>query len=780
VKSWTSLSPAAVGILILTLIASALGGTTELWQQALVACLTAILLLIAPPRLGLGRAPALLLAALFVLALAAFLPAAWASAPPWRRALTDLSLTLPGTRTAQPWLTAQSCGLLLVGLVWTAYILSQKWNADTRRLAVQALIGGMAFLAALAVAAFCLGFHVPTWNQEENRGWFPNRNQTADVLAICGVINYALVSDCLRKGRASLYLWLATLAAIGAALVISYSRAGILLFFGGILLWHLWPVPRSGKGPSAIKWMTLSLAVVFVLLTLFFLFGGETLARFEGGPTLHARGDANFRWAIQSDALRFSLQSPWLGVGLGNFEPLFASARHASANAERAVHPESDWLWAACELGWFAPVLFFAGIVWWLRQCLPFENKPGESLRRALVVAGVLFILHGLVDVGGHRLGSLWIGLLVFSLAMRTTQDGPGWPPAALLFRMLALVLLLISGWWGASVQGAPVPPTTSDLARLQNRMDRELAANQLAALENLANAGLKIAPLDWHFYFQRAYAETFQTGKLAQAGADFKVVRTLEPTWVKPCFDEGATWFAAGQPDLCMDAWQEALRRATPAEFRDYYLQMVQLSLSNDLVHEDLLELAAGKVDDELIFLNDASNDETKRIVADILSHDPDLRALDAAQREKLFTVWWTLGDRPALLAAFQAHPDWLMAGWPILAQSYADQKDFQNAWETVARYSPAPAIPSLASDQPLADLERGFYEQPDNLAAGIMLYREQNKEGKTDDALATLRSLEKLKSCPKYVFYLEAQLWAAKQQWELAWTAWQNFHAT
>ena len=96
------------------------------------------------------------------------------------------------------------------------------------------------------------------------------------------------------------------------------------------------------------------------------------------------------------------------------------------------------------------------------------------------------------------------------------------------------------------------------------------------------------------------------------------------------------------------------------------------------------------------------------------------------------------------------------------------------------VAQHETAPLIPNVASDQTSAELEQAFYEQTENLTAGMMLYLAQKKEGQVDQALSTLRALEKNKNCPSYVFYLEAQLWAQKEQWELAWTAWWNFHST
>ncbi len=762
----------------MTLVALALGGATELPQQAVFTFAVGLLIFVAPPNRSLGPVANFLFTALFVLGLVAFLPA---SSSAWRENLvTHANLQLPDIRTPQPWLTIQACCLMFVGIVWSYYVLSQEWNSDKRKRATQLLVSGVAVLAAVAVAAYALGFHVPGWNQEQNRGWFPNRNQTADVLAVCAVINYTFVFDGLRKKQATATIWILTLIIIGAGLVVSYSRAGIIMFFGGIVLWHLLPTGHKEPRKKAFKWTTVSLTVVFSLLTLFFLFGGNTLERFEGRSLGQSVGDAGFRVAIQQDALRFSTQNPWFGVGLGNFEPLFAMAREASANAERAIHPESDWLWAACEMGWLAPLILLSGVFWWVTRCFPFQVRAGESLRRALTVAGILFILHGLVDVAGHRLGSLSVGMLVLSLALpNSEQIRRRSEQIPMIFRGLSLGLLLIGGWWLFSVNDLPALPTTASLAELQAKIGEARNGKDLPTVEKTANQALAIAPLDWQLYFQRAYAETFQPGELSRAGADFITVRTLEPKWVQPCYDEGVTWLAADQPDLCLDAWTEALRRAGPEDVHDLYHQMVAASTSNDLVHAGLLTLAGQRIDYLLIFLADATPDDTTKIVSAVLATDPTLKTLTLKQQEKFFDAWWAEGDRPSLLAGLAANPSWVPACWEPAAQSYADQKDFKRAWETATRYGPAPVIPEMRTHIPINELQQAFYRENDNLPAGIALYSKQVKMGDNEDALTTLHTVEKIKNCPAYVYYLEAQLWAGKGQWELAWDAWLNYRS-
>ncbi|MCE0499682.1 MAG: O-antigen ligase family protein [Methylacidiphilales bacterium] len=823
-RTKNDLSPARFWVIAITLMALALGGTVELGAQFVIAAATAFILLIDPPRNSLGILPNILFAAFFLLALAAYLPADWFPLPPWRQLLVvDLQLPLPATRTPQPWLTAQACALLFIGLAWAYYLLSQRWNRGQRLQAVYLLVLGVAVLASIAVVAYTLNWHVPGWKQAQNRGWFPNRNQTANVLALAGILNYTLVIDRLRRRNNSGWFWLATLLPIGAALVVSYSRSGILIFFTGIALWHLWPTSLRQPAKWTVLSLSLSLSLILTLFTLFFLFGGDTLARFQSHPdagiSQTADSKVDFRFSIQKDALRFSLQNPWLGIGLGNFEPLFAIAQKDSANQNRALHPESDWLWTACEMGWPAVLLLFGGIGWWLRQCLPFEpDKRGESLRRALVIAVLMFIFHGFVDVSGHRIGSLWFALLLASLALPTTElIDPVEPffitfrrPIPLLFRGIALLIMVVATWWCSSLNatigvastaedninpqlanslpapsnvrattygvifhGNGLPPTSADLARLQTRIINMAAERHVDAVEELTNAALKIAPIDWTLYFQRAWAEVFQQGQLTQAGADFQIARALEPHWAKHCFDEGVIWLSVNQPDLCMYAWQEALRR-DPASRHDLFTNMLRQSGANDLVRKDLADLAATNTDYLLIFLDDATPKEAQSAIARLLAMDPDLKTLNPAQREALFADWWHQGDQADLGARLLGNTDWQNQGWPWLAQFYAQQKDYQHAWQTVAAHATPPTLPADNTGLALADLERSFYASPDNTAAGLILLGAEIKAGKLDDALDAVRAIEKNPDHPAHIAYYEAQLWADKQQWELAWNAW------
>src|SRR6202043_2519278 len=101
-----------------------------------------------------------------------------------------------------------------------------------------------------------------------------------------------------------------------------------------------------------------------------------------------------------------------------NFESIFALFREASISDRRALHPESDWLWLWTERGGPAVVLTLAGIVVIIRRVLPLQEGTNQRYRLATLIAALLFAVHGIVDVAGHRVGSAFAGGFLLGLSM--------------------------------------------------------------------------------------------------------------------------------------------------------------------------------------------------------------------------------------------------------------------------------------------------------------------------------------------------------------------------
>ena len=767
------LSWAIAGI---SLAAPALGGTTNLWARAALLGVTAAVFLCAPPRASLGKIWNIIFLALGALALTAFLPAAWFATPEWQRVLVEnYAVALPATRSPQPWLSAEAGGLFLATLGWAYYLFAQLPGQKDTREAVRIYGAGITVLASVALLAFQTGHQVPFWpptlNSNVDFGFFQNRNQTANVLALAGVMMTAVAFRSFQRPGRQGWLWLVALAVVSVALVVNYSRAGIALFFGGTGAWILASAFISGSRKSS----ALGLASMAILLAVFFLFGGKTLERFHAPANDPAESWMGLRSSLQQDAFALAETAPWLGQGLGNFEPVFAMARKKSATQSRALHPESDWLWAAVEMGWPAVALLLGGFFFGLKRCFPLDQK----LRLAAAVCAVAFALHGLVDVSGHRAGAVWPALFLFGVAMNPNRPGEERAWVAPIFRLLGGLLAVIALWWIASDRwdwGSQFAPTTRTLARLDERLQKAKTDGDYPTMISTATEALRIAPLEWSFYFHRACAEAVSHSTTQSAERDFQIARHLEPLWADSCFNEGRIWLELGDPERAFGAWAETLRRA-PETAPEHYGQMLDAARANIFLRAALVKLARTNRNYLPVLLRSADRVESILEISALLTEDPALESFTRAQRQSLFAAWFQRGDRSQLTRSLLEHPEWQEDGWTWLAQNYADAKNYEVAYEVVRKFAVRPTIPAPSAELPRNELERKFSSNPDDLLTGLALYFSQQKLGETDAALTTIRALKKIAEHPAYVSYLEAELCAEKGDWENAWNAWQQF---
>ena len=753
-------------------------GRRSVWHrdtlgQALLLLGLAVLLIIAPPRRSPGVVWWLLAFAILAIALAAFLPSRWFALPEWRRVLTaDFRVVLPATLSPQPWISVHAVCLLFAGLVFTLYLATHTWEPQSRRRAARWYVCGITLLAVVMLLALAQGWQVPFWPKVLNSmigfGVFPNRNQTANVLALAGILGAALAFHAFERRRKGAWFWTVAMLILAIAIVKTSSRAGILLFFGGIASWVLLSSALSGTRKS----VSLTVAGFALLLTGFFVFGGGSFERFQ---KLAQDSPSDYRVGIQKDALHLTAVAPWLGQGMGNFAPVFAMAREVSADQNRAIHPESDWLWVAVEMGWPAVVLLVAAVGLWLRQCLPLSAGSDRMLRSAAMICGVAFALHSFADVSGHRPGSAWPALFLAALAMHPHRAMENRRWVAPVFRGLGLILALIAAWWFASVFSERIDhaaPTPATVARLADRVEQLNFQREHGAAVVSANEALHINALNADLYFQRGLARVGEAFSVWGAAWDFGTARFLEPHWSAVCIAEGKAWGEAGQPKLALDAWREGLRRAG-GKGPVLYRQMLDWTRDRPGLHATLARLSHANPDYFLSFLSQSSHTECNMLIAELMTAEPKLESFTQAQRQALFSIWFHRGDRPQLFSTLLANADWQRDGWRLFALLYAGAGDFKRACEIARDSTPRPAMPKYMATKPLRELERVFRVRPDNIDAGLQLYHAQHSEGKIAEALATLRALQASAKSLRYLAFIQAELLEESGDWEQAWKA-------
>jgi O-antigen ligase/polysaccharide polymerase Wzy-like membrane protein len=764
-----------VAVPALPVLACFLGGATQKWAEGIVVAVFGVMLLIQPPKVSWGLAINLVLLALLACAATAFLPANWFLQPAWRTALVeDFGIRLPGTLSPQPWISLGCFLSFLAGLSWLYYVSTLDLDLREVRTQLRTFAFGVAVLTALCIALRAGHTALPFWHNERGFGPFPNRNQTANLFGLTAVIILACGQEDVRKGRKRWMLWLAALAVIVVGIVLDFSRAGVLLLVAGSAVWLGAFALRKGS----VARIALGVSVLLVLLSAMLLFGGQTLERFNlraGDPGV----GGDLRWSIYRDALHLIAASPWCGIGLGNFDEVFAVFRDVSLMNARTIHPESDWFWLWVEAGWPAIVLIVIGIVLFVWRVLPLREGTNQRFRLAALIAALLFAFHGIVDVSGHRVGTAFAALFLLGLAVRRPAELRRNVTVAIVFRVIGLTLLVAGGAWVfATRYEKPLPGAVG----AENEMRLATAANQGRDFDDtikLTTRALSWAPLRWQLYFLRALGKVGARLPVEAGADDFRRARFLEPNAYEVPYQEGNVWIGANQPGLTLTAWREALRRAGPQRADIYRLMLATARQSSPRVAQGLEEFGMVHHDLALIFLEVSGGAPFMSAVQRFLEHDPTLQTMSAEEKVTLFKHWAGRGDSAALMQAVEAHPEWMPFAWRGLARYQAGQKNFRAAIEITRRYGETPALPPAAQNAFVEQLRQALHAAPDNYGTGFQLYHAQMEHGLLDEALMTVRHFTDLPGCPRYFHFLEAEAWTAKQDWERAWKAREKFDA-
>jgi hypothetical protein len=232
-----------------------------------------------------------------------------------------------------------------------------------------------------------------------------------------------------------------------------------------------------------------------------------------------------------------------------------------------------------------------------------------------------------------------------------------------------------------------------------------------------------------------------------------------------------------SSNPILATTAWRDALRRAGKERPGVYGVILRNAPKDNDIIARLLEETALRQPDLVVAYLGEVSGASFNRTLASFLKSDPDLKSLSEPQKIAFFAVWSDRGDQEVLAGAITQHPDWLQYAWLGMAKYHALKNEFRAAYELTRQFGEPAALPRVSETASLEELKKRFYAAPENYAVGYALYRKQIEQGQLDDALQTVRHFTERPNAPSYFRSLEAEGWAAKENWERAWTAWQAF---
>src|SRR5437763_10516778 len=438
-------------IALLPVFAVFLGGATSKWAEGIVVAFFGAFLILQPPRRALGWKITATFLAFTLCALVSFLPQTWFFTPDWRTALTnDFGIALPATVTPQPWLTAGCFVSLVAGLCWLYRVSAQELELRVARFQLRLFASGVVAIAALSILLYLTNHSLPSWNNPRHFGPFLHRNQTADLFGVTSVLILASAQDDIRHGRKRWVFLAIALSIVITAICLNFSRAGIVILVAASAIWIATVALRLDAPTRAGAACRISLAVSFLLLLVSALLvaGGETVARFHLEKSAGTVISSDFRWSIFRDTWQLIRSSPWVGVGLGNFESIFAIFRDASRGTTRSLHPESDWLWVWSELGWVAVPLILLGAVLLVWRVAPLQVGTNQRFRLAALISALMFALHGLVDVSGHRVGTAYSAMFLLGLSLHRPTQLQMSKTISWVFRILGVAFFVTGLSW--------------------------------------------------------------------------------------------------------------------------------------------------------------------------------------------------------------------------------------------------------------------------------------------------------------------------------------------
>lgn len=764
----------------------AFGGKSGPMVWGISGLVIGLMMLLAPPARKVPLIAALLLAAFVAGAGAGLLPASWTGGPPaWLIQLgANWGIPVASTLSPQPAVTLEAWLLLAVGALWFGWCLARGHSESDRRTILWMVLGGVATLCAMAVLEKAGRWTVPWWPRSpeewgEGFGPFANRNHTSSLAAMGAVLAAAAAYDAYRRrSRFWIFAALAVLPMF-AAVITNTSRAGLGLFFLGLTVWLSTAAMRKGF----FRKLSVSASLIIAGASLVLVFGDglkKKIATTTDLPSLQGLSSQSGRLAIYSDTLQIAAKSPWLGMGLGNFSNVYPLVSSRSDPMYKAIHPESDWLWLQAEAGLLAvlPLAFLVYLLlrwsgpWFSKKSKNSQRRRDRRLRNAAAIAAGLALLHSLFDMPVHAWGFFLTTALLTAISVRDRRlREPSSAASRLLWRLGgAAVMMIGAGWIGLATGHASLMPPLASTARIWSKQALDLAAQNRDADAMVAiDRAVQIRPLDWSLYFTRAQIHLRLGHPDDAALRDFGRARALEPHIAKICYAEGEIWLKFA-PEKAVLPWREFLRRF-PSAAPEYFVNMLNLAQPHPELRKALRSLATTP-SLQLSYLRVASaGDDFNGMLRDLLHSQPSLEGLDSQELSAVLQLWQQKGDRDQLRFEIERRPEWLAAGWRILADERARESDFKGAYEIAAKFIPVPTPPTANASVDMDQLERSFLFNPTDLRPGVELYFIQKNRGLYDAALTTLDKLAGLPGAPAYLKFEKASIYARKEDYRRAW---------
>ncbi|MEO0793555.1 MAG: O-antigen ligase family protein [Verrucomicrobiota bacterium] len=778
--------PTAIGnflVVVFLVVLVLCGGGKFIWSQGAFLILVGAVLTFRPPQRTLDRRMDWTVLTLVGLGLIAFLPSDWFGflpgilfgRPDWWTAADRAGIALPPTISAQPIRSLEALALMCGGIGFFYLLINIRFRGKDRWRLLQlfSILGGL--LALAVVYGSWKDINYPITDRAASFSYFDNRNQTSILMGMIGVVSLALIA----YNRQTKWYWVAISAfsffAAATAVSMSLSKAGLILFVIGAGIWTIFHF-GVGKEAGALRVVAPLAAICFGLML---ITGQQTLSRVQDWIQADESVFDSMRWRIYSDSINMIANQPATGVGLGNFSVLFPQYREHSATPEPVIHPESDWLWVASELGvpGMSVVAALIILLYWLM--LPFGRDPSTPIRSGALIALSLVLLHSFFDVSAHRLGIIVIALWLYRIALPRLKSEANCLFPSWIWRFGGIALFAIGGVWVYADTTKSMLHTAVVKEVYPVQIDAAIEAGSADAVLDDLDVALNFLPLDWQLHLYRGKARLYLERDTTEAREDFRKARLLEPVMIDPALYEGEIWLRRST-HYAYEAWADALTRQTTNP-QEVYKKIILTASGNPRFSRDLDRLSQTSSAFRTRYLESLQGKNFLKALSDDLRRSSTLSQFSGDEREAIMLMWLDRGDAGALIRFLESAPDSIPNAWYYQANAMAKLGNFPGAIELAAEYVPVPQIPAMQSlgGRPIDEQRVRFAAQPDDVVRGGMLLNQQLKNQDLEGAKWTLERLLAIDKPPVYAYYWMGEIDRLEKRYREAWQHWKEYTA-
>lgn len=749
-----------------------LGGSHNAVALGVALLLPGVAIIVKPPSMGLGKWADFGVVGLLGVLLLAFLPQFYWPAAEWRtEAVEAFGIQLPAVLSVQPWISFEAWIMAVAGFAWLYAALQWRINFHGRRWLSFWLSILLAGLAGAVVWGNLVGSRYPGAEEATAFSFFPNRNQTANFLVLGGVATFAYAMDGLRSRTVLPLVGVPASALCLVGLVLGVSRAGVLLYFIGVGLWFL----LSLRTHSMPRFLKIGFPVVVVAFSVVVSSNQRTVQRIISFLTSDSQLEEEFRVKMYKDTLGMVLDAPLSGFGVGNFPAVFPQYREASANPQAVVHPESDLFWLAAEGGLLAVGCLSLFLFAYFMACRGFAKGASSSYRVLALVAVLVFLIHGLVDVPGHRPGTVYFAILFAALALpKRERPAIGLPPV--FWRLLGGGLLAVGlVWLAAGVFHLPWHSSVK-VPSYKESIRRHIDVADFGQALEATDQWIGLQPLDWRPYFRRAQLTLAESGQRGEAAADFRRARFVEPILGVISYEEGKVWLPY-DPARAISAWRETLNREMEEMDRNFG-RMIGFTMESPPALERMARLSDIDPYYRAYFLCYIRGDQLMRELASELVKDPALSRFTRQQRTAIVKNWILRGNPDPAEAFLQEYGDSLENSWWLWSLLHKERADFKMAVDVIREHIEVPKIPEVrVDDVVMTRLMREYAVAPKDIMKGTAVLYVYVEQEAYEKALPILDSLLETRKPPAYLDYWRAECLYQVQEYIESWYSFEDY---